>query len=90
MFCIFTRYNDQHGKCKFVLASESGLFKGERMGEHFPASYRCDMGEGLLLYSSSRYFIDKSGFPQDGYISIQVDKQLYNKWLIHNRHGRIH
>ena len=55
MFLIFTEHNDKHGKCKFVLASESGKFKEERMGGHFPASYRCDMGVGLLLYSSSRY-----------------------------------
>ena len=55
MFRIFIRHNDQHGKCKFVLASESGKFKEERIGGHFPASYRCDMGVGLLLYSSSRY-----------------------------------
>ena len=41
--------------CKFILASESGKFKEERIGEHVPASYRCDMGVGLLLYSSSRY-----------------------------------
>ena len=50
MFRIFTKHNDQHGKCKFVLASESGKFKEERMGGHFPASYPCDMGVGLLLY----------------------------------------
>ena len=39
--------------CKFILASESGKFKEERIGEHVPASYRCDMGVGLLLYSSA-------------------------------------
>ena len=51
----FEKHFDKHGKCKFVLASESGKFKEEGMGGHFPASYLCDMGVGLLLISSSRY-----------------------------------
>lgn len=55
MFRIFARHNDQHGKCKFVLASESGQFKEEGWADIFPASYHCDMSVGLLLYSSSRY-----------------------------------
>ena len=55
MFLKFVEHIDKHGKCKFVLASESGKFIEERTGGHFPASYPCGMGVGLLLYSSSRY-----------------------------------
>ena len=55
MLAIFAIHIDKHGKCKFVLASESGKFNEEGTGGHFPASYHNDMGVGLLLISSSRY-----------------------------------
>ena len=55
MLAIFAIHIDKHGKCKFVLASESGKFNEDGTGGHFPASYHNDMGVGLLLISSSRY-----------------------------------
>ena len=55
MLAIFAIHIDKHGKCKFVLASESGKFNEEGTGGHFPASYHNDMGVGLLL----AYFIFK-------------------------------
>ena len=50
MFRIFTRHNDQHGKCKFVLASESGKFKEEGTGGHFPALYHLWYVRGTAAY----------------------------------------
>ena len=48
--CIFERHIDQHGKCKFVLASESGKFNEEGTGGHFPASYHSWYGRGTAAY----------------------------------------
>lgn len=55
MFSTFVRHIDEHGECKFVLASESGKFNEERMGGHLLASYLYGIGVGLLLILSSRY-----------------------------------
>ena len=50
-FCfIFERHIDQHGKCKFVLASESGKFNEEGTGGHFPMSYHSWYGRGTAAY----------------------------------------
>ncbi len=55
MFVTFVRHIDEHGECKFVLASESGKFNEERMSGQLLASYLYGIGVGLLLILSSRY-----------------------------------
>lgn len=65
MLAIFERHIDEHGECKFVLASESGKFNEERMGGHLLASYLYGIGVGLLLILSSKVFqnlLAKIGF----------------------------
>ncbi len=56
MFVNFTEHIDQHGKCKFVLASESGKFNEEGTGGHFPASYHSWYGRGTAAYFIFRVF----------------------------------
>lgn len=50
MLAIFAIHIDKHGKCKFVLASESGKFNEEGTGGHFPASYHSWYGRGTAAY----------------------------------------
>lgn len=60
MFRTFTKHNDQDGKCKFILAGESGKFNEERIGGHLPMSYHLWYGRGAVAYFIFKVFQNPS------------------------------